>query len=768
MKLKSNKILGLILAIVMLIGCLPMNIIETYAADGDVQINETNFPDANFREYVKQFDKDNDNILSKIEIDDVITIEVDGKNITSLKGIEYFTKLKVLFCQNNKLTELNVSNNTALEAMTCEKNQLTKLDVSKNTALTELNCANNQLTELNVSNNTALTKLNCGKNQLKELDVSNNTALKSLLCEKNQLKELDVSNNTALEAMTCEKNQLTKLDVSKNTALLGLYCHANQLTSLKLNSELNSRIRIEILNQEYNIEVPKGTSELKFPEGFDTSRIVGTIPGVTINPDGKLIWDEKSNVQNIQYKLIDGSDRFVTISVKLTETANKPLEDATKLVETAERDKTKAAYDTAKAAVDQLTIGSGKTGLEERLKAVKEYLDLKDAKDEALVEIGKLANLTDEEKAPFITRVNDATTIPEVEKALEDAKNADDLKAYKEKAKEEIGNLPNLSDDEKKDFKDKVDEQQDKPGVDKVVEEAKAKDKKNLDDYKEKAKEEIGNLPNLDDQEKKDFKDKVDEQQDKPGVDKVVEEAKKKDQENKDKKDLDEYKKEAKEEIDKLPNLTDEEKDDFKGQVDQQTDKPGVDKVVDDAKKKDSKKGGGSVVPTPTPTPTPIPDYNYREIYFGLPIASGRKVPETKKKVMIETIITIGSNKLVKKIDGIATETEMDVAAYIKDDRTYIPLRFVGEALGYEVTWDEVNRTAILKNKDKEVKVAVDSNVFYVNGKKFESDVKPMIKNSRTMIPVGNFARAIGLQDGKEIFWNEATRVVTIKQEFEY
>lgn len=48
MKTKSKKIMGLLLALVMLIGCLPFNIIETYAAPGDVAIDATNFPDENF------------------------------------------------------------------------------------------------------------------------------------------------------------------------------------------------------------------------------------------------------------------------------------------------------------------------------------------------------------------------------------------------------------------------------------------------------------------------------------------------------------------------------------------------------------------------------------------------------------------------------------------------------------------------------------------------------------------------------------------------
>jgi hypothetical protein len=53
--------------------------------------------------------------------------------------------LKELYCWNNKLTALNVSNNTALIKLRCYNNQLTSLDVSKNTALETLDCAGNQI-----------------------------------------------------------------------------------------------------------------------------------------------------------------------------------------------------------------------------------------------------------------------------------------------------------------------------------------------------------------------------------------------------------------------------------------------------------------------------------------------------------------------------------------------------------------------------------------------------------------------------------------------
>ena len=171
-----------------------------------IAINAANFPDANFRTVVSTFDKNGDGKLNEAEIAAVTEIDCSGKNISSLKGIEYFTALTYLDCNGNQLTTLDVSNNTSLTTLWCNGNQLTTLDVSKNTALTYLDCDVNQLTALDVSKNTALTSLFCEENQLTTLDVSNNTALEQLRCSENQLTALDVSKNTALTELECESN----------------------------------------------------------------------------------------------------------------------------------------------------------------------------------------------------------------------------------------------------------------------------------------------------------------------------------------------------------------------------------------------------------------------------------------------------------------------------------------------------------------------------------------------------------------------------------
>jgi len=226
----------------------------------DIPINSTNFPDENFRNWVLAQDVGQDGMLTEDEIAWMTEIVVPGKNIASLKGIEYFTALTSLQCPFNQLTSLDVSKNTALTNLECGQNQLTSLDVSKNTALKNLYCEENQLTSLDVSKNAALMDLSCWSNQLTSLDVSQNTALIYLICEQNQLTSLDVSKNAALTELECGRNQLTSLDVSQNTALMGLSCSDNQLTSLDVSKNTALITLSCIYNQLTSLDVSKNAA----------------------------------------------------------------------------------------------------------------------------------------------------------------------------------------------------------------------------------------------------------------------------------------------------------------------------------------------------------------------------------------------------------------------------------------------------------------------------------------------------------------------------
>lgn len=249
---------------ILLMCCMVLTLLPVAAfAEGEtgVAINETNFPDANFRTVVKEYDTDKDENLSRLEIEAVKEIKCYYRDIRSLIGIEYFTALQTLECYSNLLTSLDISRNTALKSLDCARNQLTVLDVSQNTVLESLDCAKNQLAALDVSRNTALKSLDCANNQLTSLDVSRNTALESLNCADNQLTALDISQNTALESLICAGNKLTALNVSGNATLEFLNCSTNELTELNVdqNAVLNTlnclNNRLTSLNVSLNLNL---------------------------------------------------------------------------------------------------------------------------------------------------------------------------------------------------------------------------------------------------------------------------------------------------------------------------------------------------------------------------------------------------------------------------------------------------------------------------------------------------------------------------------
>lgn len=271
-----------------------------------ISIDATNFPDANFRDYLLEQDYGSDGILSERDIKGITELRINSKSISNLKGIEHFTELKYLSCAYNQLTSLDVSKNIALSEFYCSNNKLTSLDVSKNTALTYLGCSNNQLTSLDVSKNTALTYLDLGYNQLTSLDISKNIGLTLLTCSSNKLSSLDVSKNTALTTLSCSFNQLASLDVSKNTALTYLSCYINQLTSLNL----SKNVALEQLdctnNQLPSLDVSKNTALRKFDcynnvikgEGMDN--LINSLPQNTTNDKHSLkIYSPSSTEENV-------------------------------------------------------------------------------------------------------------------------------------------------------------------------------------------------------------------------------------------------------------------------------------------------------------------------------------------------------------------------------------------------------------------------------------------------------------------------------------
>lgn len=142
------------------------------------------------------------------------SIDVSGKNIASLAGLDQFPALVTLKAADNDLVSADLSKLTLLTDLDLSGNRLSGLDLAANTALLSLDLASNQLSSLDLSANTLLTSLDVSSNALTSLDLAANVAMLGLDVSSNQLSSLDLSRNILLTSVKCFGNPLVTLDIS--------------------------------------------------------------------------------------------------------------------------------------------------------------------------------------------------------------------------------------------------------------------------------------------------------------------------------------------------------------------------------------------------------------------------------------------------------------------------------------------------------------------------------------------------------------------------
>lgn len=225
---------------------------DSYGITEGVVINEKNFPDKEFRKYLCSSNfiaYDNGIDIQNFKEGDIIPAEVlrkiknidisGNKKIEDLTGIKYFKNLQMLNCNDNKIKNINVSENKELKGLDCNNNRLKTLDVSNNHNLIKLDCSSNLIYDLKISTDSSITSLNCNRNELSSIDTSNLKNLKNLGCGENNLKNLNLKELTKLESLYCASNDLESLDLLSLKNLKNLNCSSNKLSLLDLSENIN-------------------------------------------------------------------------------------------------------------------------------------------------------------------------------------------------------------------------------------------------------------------------------------------------------------------------------------------------------------------------------------------------------------------------------------------------------------------------------------------------------------------------------------------------
>ncbi|MFZ5968852.1 MAG: copper amine oxidase N-terminal domain-containing protein [Bacillota bacterium] len=176
---------------------------------------------------------------------------------------------------------------------------------------------------------------------------------------------------------------------------------------------------------------------------------------------------------------------------------------------------------------------------------------------------------------------------------------------------------------------------------------------------------------------------------------------------------------------------------------------------------------GGSFDATKVPVYVP---YNEDDGYFTddftsrvIQTAFANVVTKATGTEATTSKFVIGSTTYKVVVGNEEVEKTMDVAPFIEGGRTFLPIRFVAEALGVSsdnIIWNDAARTVTIIKGDRVAAMTIDSNIMTVNGTQIPMDAAAMIKDGRTVLPVRFAAQALGAQ----IAWDEATQTVTVNQ----
>lgn len=129
--------------------------------------------------------------------------------------------------------------------------------------------------------------------------------------------------------------------------------------------------------------------------------------------------------------------------------------------------------------------------------------------------------------------------------------------------------------------------------------------------------------------------------------------------------------------------------------------------------------------------------------------------------LLLSMAVSAADKPVAVTIDGVPVVfTAESGSPFIgKNNRTLVPLRAVMETFGCEVSWDNPSRTAIVRQNGTEVRAVIGSSTLQVNGASVTIDTAPVIRDSRTYLPI----RAVLEAFGARVDWDAADRTVVVR-----
>ncbi|MDU2503457.1 MAG: stalk domain-containing protein, partial [Peptoniphilus harei] len=444
--------------------------------------------------------------------------------------------------------------------------------------------------------------------------------------------------------------------------------------------------------------------------------------------------------------------------------------------------------DLKEAFIQEINEAKDKNSVNEILNRAKkqsqELTTLIAEKDKTAEKIKGLENLNEEERSGFLAELETVTSLDSLKNLCLKANKKDANKLLNSKS------LEDLTEDERKAAEKKIEEAETEEAIKTIIEEAKGQATinkeaaKSLADAKEAAIKLIGadKMPELSSEERRGFEDGIKKATSPEEVKKIQAEASSINSSREKEKNLYKTKDKAEKELDNLSDLSVRDLQIFKDKISKAGSQEEVERILEEAKNQDLINKNNKIKEERERE-------NRREeskTYFWFnsfpkhqaeaeKVKVTPKAPSFKQKEKLETKkfvykFVIGKTKFTENNDGLNQAKELDVAPFIENGRTMLPLRAIAESIGIKVDWEKSTRTAIFTNGDLVARIQIDGNkVILSDGRLIVLDAKPKIVKGRIVLPITNVSQIFGLtngntNDGKknDIEWDNETKSVII------
>ncbi len=151
-------------------------------------------------------------------------------------------------------------------------------------------------------------------------------------------------------------------------------------------------------------------------------------------------------------------------------------------------------------------------------------------------------------------------------------------------------------------------------------------------------------------------------------------------------------------------------------------------------------------------------------------LLESKRVSDDRNYTSLKYVFKINAYKYAEATNKEINIYKIDVKPVVRNDRTMMPLRYVGYVLGADVAYDNYTRTASFTRNGITAKIQIDGNqIVTSDGKSYTMDSKPLNINNRILVSLTNISRVFNITNGdtddgidQDIEWNQNDKTVTI------